>query len=157
MPAMQRSVVLVKPDALQRGLVGRIIQRFEDKGLKLVSLKMMELNDELLEEWYSHHKDKPFFKDLKSFMESSPVVAMLWEGLECISTVRKLCGVTVGREAEGGSIRGDFSMSSQHNIVHASDSLASAEKEARLIFMPKEIFDYDKGEYLYVYSVEERK
>lgn len=157
MPKMQTSVVLVKPDALQRGLVGRIIQRFEDKGLKLRGLKMMELTDEILEEWYSHHKDKPFFTDLKKFMESSPVVAMLWEGIECINTVRKLSGVTTGREAEGGSIRGDFSMSSQHNIIHASDSEEMAKKETGLIFEKDEIFDYDKGEYLYVYSVEERQ
>lgn len=157
MPKMQTSVVLVKPDALQRGLVGRIIQRFEDKGLKLRAIKMMELTDELLSQWYAHHKDKPFFQDLKKFMESSPVVAMLWEGLGCVNTVRKLCGVTVGREAEGGSIRGDFSMSSQHNIVHASDSEETAKKEVALIFKEDEIFDYDKGEYLYVYSVEERK
>lgn len=157
MPNMQKSVVLVKPDALQRGLVGRIIQRFEDKGLKLRAIKMMEMTDELLDEWYAHHKDKPFFKDIKKFMESSPVVAMLWEGLDCIKTVRKLCGVTVGREAEGGSVRGDFSMSSQHNIVHASDSEETAKKEEVLIFDKDEVFDYDKGEYLYVYSVEERK
>jgi len=157
MPKMQISLVLVKPDALQRGLVGRIVQRFEDKGLKLRGLKMMELTDEVLEEWYSHHKDKPFFTDLKKFMESSPVVAMLWEGIECINTVRKLSGVTTGREAEGGSIRGDFSMSSQHNIIHASDSEETAKKETELIFDKDEVFDYDKGEYLYVYSVEERE
>ena len=154
---MQISLVLVKPDALQRGLVGRIVQRFEDKGLKLRGLKMMELTDEVLEEWYSHHKDKPFFADLKKFMESSQVIAMLWEGIECISTVRKLSGVTTGREAEGGSIRGDFSMSSQHNIIHASDSEETAKRETELIFKKDEIFDYDKGEYLYVYSVEERE
>lgn len=157
MPKLQRSVVLIKPDALQRGLVGQLISRFEQKGLKLMGIKMMILTDELLDEWYAHHKEKPFFGNLKKFMMSAPTVAMLWEGLECINTVRKLCGVTTGYEAEAGSIRGDFSMSGQHNIIHASDSEQTAAKEEKLIFDKDEIFDYDKGEYLWVYSIEERE
>ena len=154
---MQRSVVLVKPDALQRGLVGDIISRFERKGLKLAAIKMLKMTDDLLDEWYGHHKDKSFFASLKKFMESSPVIAMLWEGFECISAVRKLCGTTVGREAEAGSIRGDFSMSGQHNIIHASDSTESAQKEAELIFKPEDIFDYRKDEELWVYAKDERE
>jgi nucleoside-diphosphate kinase len=154
---MERSVVLVKPDGVQRGLVGEIISRFEKKGLKLVGLKLMGLTDEILDEWYAHHKEKPFFGDLKQFMKSSPVVAMLWEGLECVEAVRKLCGVTLGRAAEAGSIRGDFGMSQSNNLIHASDSPGNAQKEEALIFTKNEIFDYDKGEYLYVYSVEERE
>lgn len=157
MPALQKSVVLLKPDAIQRGLVGEIISRFEKKGLKLMALKMVKMEERTLKEWYSHHKEKPFFKDLANFMMSSPVVAMVWEGLECITTVRKLCGVTKGYEAEAGSIRGDYSISGQHNIIHASDSSESAQKELQLIFSPKDVFDYDKGEYLWVYSVEERE
>jgi len=157
MSKLQRSVVLVKPDALQRGLVGKIISRFEQKGLKLMAIKMMILPDSLLDKWYSHHKDKPFFKNLKKFMMSAPVVAMLWEGLECVAAVRKLCGVTAGYAAEGGSIRGDFSISGQHNIIHASDSAETSAKEEKLIFTPDEIFDYDKGDYLWVYSLEERE
>ena len=157
MAKLQRSVVLLKPDALQRGYVGEIISRFEKKGLKLMALKMMKLTDEILDQWYAHHKEKPFFGDLKRFMMSTPIIAMLWEGLECISTVRKLCGTTKGYEAEAGSIRGDFSMSGQHNIIHASDSPETAKKEEKLIFKPEEIFDYDKGEYLWVYSLEERE
>ncbi len=153
---LQKSVVLLKPDALQRGLVGNIISRFEKKGLKLMALKMMYLNQEMLEKWYEHHKEKPFFADLTSFMTSGPIVAMLWEGLECIAAVRKLCGVTTGYEAEAGSIRGDFSMSQQHNVIHASDSPETAKKEQELIFDKDEVFDYDKGEYLWVYSLEER-
>jgi len=154
---MQRSIVLVKPDALQRGLVGDIISRFERKGLKLAAIKMLKMTDNLLDEWYVHHKDKSFFASLKKFMESSPVIAMLWEGFECISAVRKLCGTTVGREAEAGSIRGDFSMSGQHNIIHASDSTESAQKEAELIFKPEDIFDYRKDEELWVYAKDERE
>jgi nucleoside-diphosphate kinase len=157
MVKLQNSVVLLKPDAIQRGLVGKIISRFEQKGLKLVGLKMMILTHEILDEWYSHHKGKPFFGSLKEFMMSMPVIAMLWEGLECVSTVRKLCGTTKGYEAEAGSIRGDFSISGAHNIIHASDSLETARKEKELIFSKEDIYDYDKGEYLWVYSVEERK
>ena len=153
---MERSVVLLKPDALQRGLVGEIISRFERKGLKLVAIKMMKMKNGLLDKWYAHHRDKPFFGGLKKFMESSPVIAMLWEGFECIATARKLCGTTVGREAEAGSIRGDFSMSSQHNIIHASDSPKTAKKEEEMIFKPSEIFDYRKDEELWVYTKDER-
>lgn len=153
---MERSVILLKPDALQRGLVGEIISRFERKGLKLVAIKMMKMKDGLLDEWYAHHRDKPFFGSLKKFMESSPVIAMLWEGFECISAVRKLCGTTVGREAEAGSVRGDFSMSSQHNIIHASDSLETAKKEQDMIFRSEEIFEYRKDEELWVYTKDER-
>ncbi len=157
MSKLQRSVVLIKPDALQRGLVGEIISRFERKGLKLMGLKMLVLPDELLDQWYSHHKDKSFFGNLKSFMESAPVVVMLWEGLEAISVIRKLCGTTKGYEAEAGSIRGDYSISNSNNIIHASDSDEAAKKEEKLIFEKKDIFDYDKGDYLWVYSLKERQ
>src|SRR5690349_10597277 len=116
--AMQRSAVLVKPDGLQRGLIGEIISRFERKGLKLVGLKMVQLTDAQLSDWYVEHKDKSFFKDLKSFMGSMPIVAMVWEGVDAIKTIRKLVGTTSGREAEAGSIRGDFSMSQQLNLIH---------------------------------------
>lgn len=153
---MQRSVVLLKPDALQRGLVGEIISRFERKGLKLVAVKMIKMENGILDKWYAHHQDKPFFASLKHFMESAPVIAMLWEGFECIATVRKLCGTTVGREAEAGSIRGDFSMSGQHNIIHASDSLETAKKEEVLIFKLEEIYSYRKDEDLWVYAKDER-
>jgi nucleoside-diphosphate kinase len=153
---MERSVVLVKPDGIQRGLIGQIISRFEQKGLKLVGLKMMYLNDEILDTWYAHHKEKPFFGDLKRFMTSSPIVAMLWEGLECVSAVRKLCGVTKGREAEAGSIRGDLAMSQSNNLIHASDSVENAKKEEKLVFAKDEVYDYNKAEYHFVYSEEER-
>jgi nucleoside-diphosphate kinase len=153
---MEQTVVLVKPDAMQRGLTGEIISRFEQKGLKLVAVKMMELSDEVLDDWYVHHKDKPFFKELKKFMQSSPIVAMLWEGVEAVEAVRKLCGVTKSRIAEAGSIRGDLAMSNQLNLVHASDSLDTAEKERNLIFSKDEIFDYSHGGYHLIYSADER-
>lgn len=154
---MEKSVVLIKPDGLQRGLVGAIINRFERKGLKLIGIKMVSLDDPILDTWYSHHKEKPFFVDLKKFMKSTPVVAMVWEGLEAISAIRKLVGITKAREAEMGSIRGDFGMSQSFNLIHASDSQETAEKEINLLFSKDEIFDYNKSEYLHIYADEERE
>lgn len=151
----QQSVVLVKPDALQRGLLGEIIHRFERKGIKLIGLKMMRLTDEILDEWYVHHKDKAFFADLKEFMKSSPVVAMLWEGIDAIRVVRKIVGATSGREAEAGSIRGDFSISQQLNLIHASDGQEAAAKEQKLIFEDKEVIDWQSAEECLLYSKEE--
>lgn len=154
---LEQSVVLIKPDGLQRGLVGEIISRFERKGLKLVALKMTYLSDEILDVWYSHHKDKPFFAKLKGFMQRSPIVAMLWEGVECVDAVRKLTGITKSREAEAGSIRGDLGMSQQLNLIHASDSFENGKKERDLIFSKTEIFNYQKDIEIFVYSDEERE
>lgn len=154
---MEKTIVLIKPDGLQRGLVGEIMHRFERKGLKLVGIKMIRLTDEILDNWYIHHKDKAFFKDLKSFMEWTPVVAMVWQGLDAIAAVRKVVGITKAREAEAGSIRGDFGMSGSQNIIHASDSLESAEKELGLIFNADEIYDYNSTMDLLVYSKDEVK
>jgi len=152
---VQQSVVLVKPDALQRGLLGEIIHRFERKGIKLKGLKMMLLTDEILDLWYVHHKEKAFFADLKKFMQSSPIVAMLWEGIDAIPVVRRIVGSTSGREAEAGSIRGDFSMSQQLNLIHASDSQESADKERKLVFKDEEIIDWQSAEECLFYSREE--
>ena len=152
---MEQSVVLVKPDGVQRGLIGEIIHRFERKGLKLVGLKMISLSDALLDEWYAHHKDKPFFGSLKSYMKSYPVVAMLWEGKEAVSTIRQMVGVTLARKAEPGTIRGDFAMSQQYNLTHASENAEIAKKEKKLIFADTEIFEWEKIEYSQVYTWEE--
>lgn len=153
---MQQSVVLVKPDGLERGLLGEIVSRFERKGLKLVGIKMMKLTDEILDDWYSHHKDKDFFDDLKGFMKSAPIVAMLWEGKEAIAVVRKLAGTTHGREAEAGSVRGDFSISQQLNLIHASDSAETAKKEKGLIFKKEDIVGWEQKTIELLYSREER-
>ena len=153
---MQQSTILIKPDGMQRGLLGEIIGRFERKGLKLVGLKMIRLSDPILDDWYGHHKEKPFFPKLKSYMQSAPIVAMLWEGIEAVDTVRKLCGVTLGRAAEAGSIRGDFSMSQQLNLIHASDSESNASKEKSLIFGEGEVFEWTSASEVLVYSDEER-
>jgi len=152
---MERTLVLLKPDSLQRNLLGEIISRFERKGLKIVGLKMMKLRDEVLNEHYSHHKDKPFFQCLVKFMESSPVVAMVLEGVEAIEAVRLLCGPTLGRKADAGSIRGDYCMSQQKNIIHASDSSENAEKEIWRFFNTDEIFDYKKIDFSAIYSNED--
>lgn len=152
---MQRSAVLVKPDGIQRGLIGQIMHRFERKGLKLVALKMTQLTDEQLDNWYVHHKDKPFFPKLKGFMMQTPVIAMVWEGLDAIDTIRKLVGVTKGREAEGGSIRGDYAMSVSNNLIHASDSPESAAKEIGILFADEDIFEYASAVDLLIYSEDE--
>jgi len=110
---------------------------------------MTRLTDETLNDWYVHHKEKPFFKGLKQFMQSDPIVAMVWEGLETVQAVRLMCGVTKGSQAEPGSIRGDFGLSQQYNLIHASDSIDNAKKEIGLLFSSDEIFEYQKGEYSY--------
>lgn len=152
----ERTLIIVKPDALQRNLLGEIIHRFERKGLKIIGLKMVTLNDVLLNEHYAHHKDKPFFKSLKEFMKSAPVVMMVLEGLEVIQAVRLITGATKGREADAGTIRGDFAMSSQCNIVHASDSSENAEKEIYRFFNEDELFNYQKIDFSFVYGEDER-
>jgi nucleoside-diphosphate kinase len=154
---MEQTVVLVKPDGVQRGLIGEIIQRFEHKGLKLAAIKMISLNDAILDEWYAHHKDKPFFPALKSYMQSYPVVAMLWEGIDVALTVRKMIGITKARDAEPGTIRGDFAMSQQYNLIHASESSDAAARERKIIFTKDEIFDWEKANDTHVYLEEERK
>lgn len=153
----QRTAVLVKPDGMQRGLIGEIISRFERKGLKLIGLKMVQLSDKQLSDWYVEHKDKSFFGDLKSFMGSMPIVAMVWEGIDAIPVVRKLVGTTLGREAEAGSIRGDFSMSQQLNLIHASSSESDAEREVQIVFDESELFDYPTILKEVVYADYERK
>jgi nucleoside-diphosphate kinase len=154
--AHTRTAVLVKPDGLQRGLIGEIISRFEKKGLKLIGLKMVQLSDEQLSDWYVEHKDKSFFGDLKSFMGSMPIVAMAWQGIDAVPVVRKLVGTTLGREAEAGSIRGDFGMSQQFNLIHASSDNAAGEREIAIVFNEDELFDYDSVLDVVIYADYER-
>src|SRR5579863_2843937 len=154
---MEQTVVLVKPDGVQRGLVGEIISRFEHKGLKLASIKMISLTDAILDEWYAHHKDKPFFPGLKSYMKSYPVVAMLWEGIDVVSTVRTMIGITKAREALPGTIRGDFAMSQQYNLIHASENGEAAEREQGIMFNENEIFDWQKIDEVHIYLEDEKK
>src|SRR3989338_4639557 len=125
-PREERSLIILKPDALQRNLLGEIITRFERKGLKVIGLKMMRADEAIWGEHYAHLKDKSFFDDLKKFMQSSPVVVMVLAGINAVAAIRLITGLTKGYEADAGTIRGDFSMSVQSNIVHASESPATA-------------------------------
>ncbi len=154
---MERTLVLLKPDALQRDLVGEIIARLERKGLKLVGLKMMRLSDDLLNEHYSHLVGRDFFPEVKAFMQLSPVVACCWEGTDCVNTVRAICGITKAREADAGTIRGQFAMSVQANLIHCSDSLETARVEVKRFFQPEELFDYADAMEQYIYSSRERE
>lgn len=131
-----------------------MIHRFERKGLRIVGLKMIHLNDALIEEHYGHLKDKPFFAGIKSYIKSSPIVAMALSGIGAVNAVRIIVGPTKGYEAAAGTIRGDFSMSTQSNLVHASDSLETAEKEIKRFFKDEELFDYKKIDFETVYSGE---
>ena len=152
MANLQRTLVLIKPDALQRDLLGEVLQRFERKGLKIIALKFIHLTDELLDEHYSHLSDKPFFADLKKFMMQTPVVALILEGLDAIEAVRKIIGSTNPREADAGTIRADLSMNVPSNLVHASDSFDNAAAEVARFFTPEEIFQYEKITDRYVFG-----
>ena len=140
---MEQTLVIIKPSTIQRGLMGEIISRFEKKGLFIAGMKMIQLTDELLNEHYAHLKEKPFFQGLKEFMSSCPVVVLCLEGVDAVNVVRSLIGATNGRAAQVGTIRGDYSMSEQKNVVHASDSLETAEIELNRFFKKEEIFIYN--------------
>ncbi|HLF83343.1 MAG TPA: nucleoside-diphosphate kinase [Blastocatellia bacterium] len=152
---MERTLILIKPDAIQRGLIGKIITRFEEKGLTLVGMKFLKLTDALLNEHYSHLADKPFFAGIRRFMQLTPVIAICLEGLDCVETVRSLCGITKSREAAPGTIRGDWAMSIQANLVHASDSLETAEKEVARFFDASELSEYQSALTSTIYSEDE--
>ena len=152
---MERTLILIKPDAIQRGLIGKIITRFEEKGLKLAGIKFMKLTDGLLNEHYSHHADKPYFGGIRRFMQLTPVVALCLEGLDSVETARRLCGITKSREAAAGTIRGDWAMSIQANLVHASDSIETAEKEVARFFDASELFEYQSALTSSIYSEDE--
>ncbi len=147
---MQKTLVIIKPDAMHRRLVGRIIQRFEDKGLKIVALKMIRLSQALAEQHYGVHKGKAFYEPLLKFITSTPVVIMIIEAPGAIVMVRKMLGATFGAEAEPGSIRGDLAVSNRYNLVHGSDSPGAAEKEIELFFGEDEICDWTPADSAWV-------
>lgn len=140
---METTLLFVKPDGVQRGLVGRIVSRFEDKGLQLVGLKMMRLTEDLARRHYAVHEGKPFFPGLLRYVTSGPIVVMAWRGLRAIEVCRKLMGATFGHEAEPGTIRGDFGISGSFNLIHGSDAPASADKELALYFRPEELCSWE--------------
>lgn len=154
---MERTLIILKPDAVQRGLVGEVTGRLERKGLKLIGAKMMRLDSALLKAHYAHLIDKPFYAGIEDFMMSSPVVVMAWEGFECVNSVRLLVGATNPRIADAGTIRGDLAIGQGRNLIHASDSKENGAKEIERFFTKDELFDYDKSEYMHLYEEYERK
>ena len=139
---MQKSLVLLKPDCVERRLVGEIIGRFERKGLNIIAMKMVRVSPELSKQHYAEHVSKPFYPNLEEFITSSPIVAMVIEGLDVVRVIREMLGATNGLKAAPGTIRGDFSSSRQMNLVHASDSEESAAREVSLYFQASELCEY---------------
>jgi nucleoside-diphosphate kinase len=154
---MQTTLIILKPDAVQRGLMGRIITRFEEKGLQLVAAKMMQIPKDLAEHHYAVHKGKPFYAGLLRFMTSAPVLVLAVRGNNAIDVSRKLMGATFGFKAEPGTIRGDFGLSSAFNLIHGSDSPETAEKELALFFRPQEMVDYARAVDQWVYDMSSGK
>ena len=142
MTLVERTFALLKPDAVQRGLAGRILSRFEQRGLKIVGLKMMRASRQLAESYYAEHKGKPFYEPLMSYITSGPVVAMVLEGDGAVAIVRKMMGKTNSAEAEPGTIRGDFALTIGRNVIHGSDSPESAKREIGFFFKPEELQEY---------------
>ena len=140
---MERTLVLMKPDCLQRRLAGRVLARFEDKGLNIVALKLMRVTPELAQRHYAEHVEKGWYPNLERFITGGPIIAMIVEGVEAIQVVRDLAGATNGRKAAPGTIRGDFSCSQQMNLVHASDGPESAVREIEIFFDADEIHGYE--------------
>lgn len=149
---MEKTLIILKPDALQRGLAGRIISRFESKGLQIVALKAMNVSRPLAEQHYAVHKGKPFYPRLIEYITSSPVVVMVLQGVGAIAIARKLMGATFGSNAEPGTIRGDFGMSNSFNLIHGSDSPEAAVFEIGLYFKPDDLLSYERGNEKWIYD-----
>lgn len=139
----ERTLIIIKPDGIQRHLAGEIISRFEKKGLKLAAAKFVKMSEQLTARLYAVHTGKSFFEPIVKYLSSGPVLAMVWEGENVINIARKLMGKTFGPDAEPGTIRGDFGCSNRYNLVHGSDSPESAKQEIELLFKPEEIIDYE--------------
>ncbi len=149
---MERTLVVIKPDAVQRGLIGEVVTRFERKGLKPIAMKMSAVSDSTARKMYAVHKGKGFYEPLVAFITSSPVVAMVLEGRGAIATVREMLGETNGSDAAPGTIRGDFALSTRHNLVHGSDSSASADREIAVFFQTHELHEYSRPVDEWVYE-----
>jgi nucleoside-diphosphate kinase len=140
--AIETTFIMVKPDGVQRGLVGKIVARFEAKGFRLMGMKMMKISQEMAQTHYGEHQGKPFFQELVDFITASPVVAMAWEGDQAIDLCRTLMGATRAEEAAPGTIRGDFAQYTGKNLVHGSDSTESARRELEIFFQPEDLISY---------------
>lgn len=152
---MQVTLAILKPSAIQRGILGEVISRFEKKGLQIVGMKMLNLTDNQLKIHYSHLVDKPYYGRIKDSMQASPVIVMALKGVDAVNVVRKIAGATNGREAAPGTIRGDFSISVQENIVHTSDSIDTAVIELKRFFKTDEIFNYSQFNIKSIYAGDE--
>lgn len=152
---MEKTLVILKPGTLQRELVGKVISRFERKGLQICGMKMMQLTDELLNEHYAHLAQKSFFQRIKDGMMITPVIVICLKGVDAVHIVHQMAGKTNGREAAQGTIRGDFSVSVQENIVHTSDSVETAIQELNRFFKPEEIFDFKQNSLNFLYANDE--
>jgi len=141
---VEQTFLMIKPDGVQRGLIGNIVARLEQKGYRLVAMKMLQITPELAKEHYAEHVDKPFFPAMSEFITSSPVVAMVWEGQEVVAAMRTLMGATNPNAAAPGTIRGDLGLSISQNLIHGSDSVSSAEREIKLFFKAEEIISYQR-------------
>jgi nucleoside-diphosphate kinase len=148
----ERTLIIVKPDGVQRHLIGAIVGRFEQKGLQLVAAKFMQISEDTARTHYSDHKDKPFYEGVVGYLSSSPSLVMVWQGDGVIEISRKMMGATFGYEAQAGTIRGDFSCSKGYNLIHGSDSKASADKEIGLYFSDDEIVDYEFSDAAWLYG-----
>lgn len=152
---MEQTLVILKPSAIERGLVGEIISRIQKKGLIITGLKMMQLDEAILREHYAHLVEKPFFPTIVASMTASPVICMVLKGVDAVAVFRQMTGVTNGRKAAPGTLRGDFCMSGSANIVHASDSVENAEIEIKRFFKPEEVLDYTPGNVGFLYVDDE--
>lgn len=152
---MERTLIILKPDAIQRGLAGKILQRFEEKGLKIAASRFRKLEESLLEKHYAAHTEKPFYPGLVRFMSESPVMVLVLEGVNAISVCRKLMGATFGGDADAGTIRGDFGISRSYNLVHGSDSPEAAEHEINLFFEADEVVEWQPAGHKWVYDAED--
>jgi len=153
--AIERTLIILKPDAVNRGMCGEVLARFERKGLKIVALKMAWLDEKILREHYAHLAAKPFFPEIVEFMSRSPVIIGVLEGRNAVELVRGMCGVTDANKAAPGTIRGDFAISTSRNIIHASDSIETAKKEIARFFKQEELFDYKLSNEKYLYAADE--
>ncbi|HHT9154533.1 MAG TPA: nucleoside-diphosphate kinase [Candidatus Tripitaka sp. YC43] len=150
---MQNTLVILKPDAIQRRLIGKIITRFEEKGLQIMGLKLMRMTKELARRNYIQHKGRDFYEPLVRFMTSSPVIVLVLRGKEVIETIRKMAGFTFGTKAEPGTIRGDYAISNRFNLIHVSDSLETAEREISIFFKKEELLEYENVDTPWVYDL----
>lgn len=152
---MEQTLVIIKPSAIERGLVGEVITRIQRKGLIITGMKMMQLDEAILREHYAHLVERPFFPSIVESMTASPVICMVIKGVDAVAVFRKMTGATNGRKAEPGTLRGDFCMSGQANIVHASDSVENAEIEIARFFKPEEVLDYTPANVSFLYADDE--